>query len=133
MSLALELAGEASLRATPLPVAGAFHSPLMRPAADRLGEALAKTIILQPRCPVVSNVTALPHQPIGAASWADEIRRRLVDQLTAPVRWEASCRWIIGTIKGEWHEVAPGKTLAGLMRRIDRAIKVNTHDDPSEA
>lgn len=116
------------LRATMLTVAGAFHSPLMQPAADRLSAALAKTPIKAPRCTVVSNVTGLPHEPS-----VDLIRRRLVEQLTSPVRWSQSCQWMAANVKGEYHEVAPGKTLAGLMRRIDKTIKVQAHDTPGEA
>jgi len=116
------------LRATMLVVAGAFHSPLMKPAADRLSAALAKTPIKAPRCTVVSNVTSLPHE-----ASVDSIRRRLVEQLTSPVRWSQSCQWMAANVKGEYHEVAPGKTLAGLMRRIEKTIKVQTHDTPEAA
>jgi [acyl-carrier-protein] S-malonyltransferase len=134
-------AGEASkmgLRATVLAVAGAFHSPLMAPAAERLGTALAGTTIREPRCPVLSNVTGLPHQaePHGhgaGVTIAEAIRRRLVEQLTRPVRWESCCRWLAGHAQGEWHEMGPGKTLAGLMRRIDKATKVLTHEQPEPA
>ena len=120
------VAAEMGLRATALVVAGAFHSPLMSPAADRLGAQLARTAIAAPRCTVVANVTALPHDPSP-----DSIRRRLVEQLTSPVRWAQSCAWLAANVKAEIHELAPGKTLAGLMRRIDKSIKVNTHDDPT--
>lgn len=117
------------LRATILPVAGAFHSPLMAPAAERLNAALARTTIHAPRCPVVSNVTARPHAA-DAHPIDQTIRRRLVEQLTSPVRWSHSCQWIISNVKGDFVEVAPGKTLAGLMRRIDKSIKVTSHDTP---
>jgi [acyl-carrier-protein] S-malonyltransferase len=130
---AIEVAGKLGLRATALPVAGAFHSPIMQPAADRLAAALAKTPIKPPRCPVMSNVTALPHAPETAAGGTIEaaIRARLVAQLTHPVRWAEDCTYLSGHMKGEYHELAPGKTLAGLMRRIDKSIKVETHDEPS--
>lgn len=119
------------LRAAPLPVVGAFHSPIMAPAAQRLAAALAKASIRAPRCPVVSNVTALPHAPDGGVTIEDAIRRRLVEQLTSPVRWAQSCAFLAGPNKGaDFHELAPGKALAGLMRRIDRAIKVVPHDEP---
>jgi [acyl-carrier-protein] S-malonyltransferase len=62
----------------------------------------------------------------------DEIKARLVEQLTAPVRWEASCRWLAGNKSGAWQELAPGKTLAGLMRRIDKNVKVVSHDEPTQ-
>jgi [acyl-carrier-protein] S-malonyltransferase len=132
---AVGVAGGMGLRAAVLPVAGAFHSPLMAPAAARLGEALAATAIEEPRCPVMSNVTALPHAGIGAGSMADGIRRRLVEQLTSPVRWAGCCEWLIGNGGGlggsEFVELSPGKALGGLMRRIDRGTRVKSYDDPT--
>jgi [acyl-carrier-protein] S-malonyltransferase len=133
------------LRATVLPVAGAFHSPLMAPAARRLGDALAKVTVNQPHAVVVSNVTAHPYPP-QSANTAEQIRARLVEQLTSPVRWSASCTWLAQGVWGggtfmagqpggggaEYHELAPGKTLAGLMRRIDKSIKVHTHETPAD-
>ena len=124
-------ATEKGLRSAVLPVAGAFHSPLMAPAAQRLAQALAKTDIRDPRCPVVSNVTPQPHGPAGGRTMADSIRQRLVEQLTSPVRWEQSCRTLISAGgSAEFHELAPGATLAGLMRRIDKPTKVTSHDKP---
>lgn len=124
----------AGLRATPLPVAGAFHSPLMDPAADRLAEALAGASIdadALAACPVYSNVTAQPHERD-----ADSIRTRLAEQLTHPVRWALGCQNLLADVAdglGEgvsWHELAPGKSLAGMMKRIDRSVAVNIHDTP---
>jgi [acyl-carrier-protein] S-malonyltransferase len=120
----------AGLRATPLPVAGAFHSPLMRPAAERLQAALAAVEIREPTCPVLSNVTGRPHQPEPGVTMGEAIRRRLVEQLTSPVRWAACCQWLAANASGEFVELAPGKTLSGLMRRIDRAMKVQSYDEP---
>ena len=134
---AVGVAESLGLRATPLPVAGAFHSPLMQPAADRLGAALEQTPIVEPTVSVVSNVTARPHVAPGGGTIAAEIRRRLVEQLTSPVRWSQSCEWLAsshpcGSGSGgvSYHEVAPGRTLSGLFRRIDRSIEVQTHDQP---
>lgn len=124
---AATVAGDMGLRATPLVVAGAFHSPLMQPAADRLSQALAKAAIRVPRAPVISNVTARAHDSESS------IRTRLVEQLTSPVRWSQSCQWLATNVKAEFHELAPGKTLAGLMRRIDKNVKVITHDEPDQA
>ncbi|MFN7019737.1 MAG: ACP S-malonyltransferase [Phycisphaerales bacterium] len=128
---AVEVAGTMGLRATALPVAGAFHSPIMKPAADRLRTALAATPMHPPSCTVYSNVTAAAHEP-----GVDSIRSRLVEQLTMPVLWDRGCKAMIAGLAGrgggvvEFHELAPGKTLAGLMRRIDKSTKVDTHDEP---
>ncbi|MBX3356952.1 MAG: ACP S-malonyltransferase [Phycisphaeraceae bacterium] len=130
---AIEAAGTVGVRATPLPVAGAFHSPIMAPAAERLALALKRTAIRPPRCAVVSNVTALPHEADGSGTIEESIRRRLVEQLTSPVRWSQSCQWLASgwpADRAEYHELAPGKTLAGLMRRIEKTIKVAAHDEP---
>lgn len=131
---AVEVASASGLRATALSVAGAFHSPLMQPAADRLAKALEEVEVKAPKCIVVSNVTSAPHGtgPDEGANVVDAIKRRLVEQLTAPVRWSQSCQWMIANVKGEMHELAPGKVLAGLMRRIDKSAKVTTHDEPGE-
>ncbi|MCE2652981.1 MAG: ACP S-malonyltransferase [Planctomycetaceae bacterium] len=123
-------AGKIGLRATALAVAGAFHSPIMAPAAQQLGEALARTAISAPQCTVYANVTAQPH-PAGADAPA-VIRARLVEQLTSPVRWAESCAAMAKALpSAEYHELAPGKTLMGLYRRIDKAVRVNTHDEPA--
>jgi [acyl-carrier-protein] S-malonyltransferase len=127
---AIDTAHELSLRATPLSVAGAFHSPLMRPAADRLKAALANTEFKAPVCPVLSNVTGQPHEAQGDLSLEDTIRKRLVEQLTMPVRWIENCQWLAKNVEGEYHELAPGKVLKGLMRRIDKSISVEAHDEP---
>ncbi|MBX3385004.1 MAG: ACP S-malonyltransferase [Phycisphaeraceae bacterium] len=129
---AVEVAGSMGLRATALPVAGAFHSPLMSPAADRLGEKLESTPMSAPRVDVMSNVTGEAHDRSGDASAVvGMIRRRLVEQLTKPVRWEQNCRGLVGRAGGaDFVELAPGRTLAGLMRRIDKATKVLAYDEP---
>lgn len=119
------IAAERGIRFARLPVAGAFHSSLMAPAAERLREALAETSINAPACPVLANVTAEPH-----TNDPDSIRTLLVRQLTEPVRWAESCLWMNQNLSGVYHELAPGKVLAGLMRRIDRQTKVASHDEP---
>ena len=122
----LTVAGELGLRATPLKVAGAFHSPIMQPAADRLSEALDKTEWFGLHCPVLSNVTGTPHE-----GEIDSIKKRLVEQLTSPVRWGSSIQWAIANLPGQFVELAPGKVLSGLMRRIDKATKVENHAEPA--
>lgn len=122
---AVAVASGMGLRATALAVAGAFHSPLMAPAAERLEAALKSTDLRAPLCPVMSNVTAQPHE-----ADPESIRTRLVEQLTQPVRWSQGCGWLAQEFRGEYHELAPGKVLAGLMRRINKETKVKTHDQP---
>lgn len=111
-------------RAIVLDVAGAFHSPLMAPAAARLAAALADVPIAPPAVPVMANVAAAPH---GSA--ADGIRDALVAQLTSPVRWAACCEALaadeaLGGGGRTWLELAPGKTLGGMMRKINPAVSV---------
>lgn len=118
---ACERAAEAALAAgamktIPLPVAGAFHTCIMRPADERLAEALAGVTILPPQIPVVSNVDALPH------SDPEEIRALLVRQVLSPVRWEDSMRYLLAQGFDQFYEVGPGRVLKGLLKRIDRKI-----------
>ncbi len=122
---AVEVAATMGLRATPLAVAGAFHSPLMAPAAEELAQALERTPLEPPTTPVLSNVTGEPHEAAAAG-----IRQRLVEQVTAPVRWDHCCAYLCAHSTSALHELAPGRVLAGLMRRIDRSRRVTSHDEP---
>ena len=106
------LADEAGAkRVIPLPVSGAFHSPLMAFARDGLAETLDALAISEPSCPVVLNVTAAP------TADPDEIRRRLLEQLTAPVRWAQSLQRMADEGAGRFVEVGTGRGLSGLVRR----------------
>ena len=107
-------------RAIPLKVGGAFHSELMRPAAEGLAEALAGVEIRPPRYPVVSNVDARP------AGDADAIRQKLIAQITSPVRWWESMQYLLAKGADEFYEIGPGRVLAGLMRRIDSGRRVRS-------
>jgi len=126
---ALKEADSMGLRATALQVAGAFHSPLMQPAADRLAEALRAVKWQRLSMLVVSNVTARPHE----ASDSSSVSRLLVEQLTRPVRWAQSMAWLTKENPGRYVELAPNKVLSGLMRRIDRGVRVETGDAPHVA
>ena len=123
---AVDVAAQMGFKPTPLAVAGAFHSPLMQPAADRLAEALEKVQWNAPNVTVLSNVTAKPHD----ADDVDSIKARLIEQLTHPVRWSQSMQWAVENVPGDFVELAPGKVLSGLMRRIDRGAKVQNFDTP---
>ncbi len=121
------VADKMGLRSTQLSVAGAFHSPLMQPAADRLAEALDKADWSTPGVTVMSNVTAEPH-----VNDIEAIKQRLVEQLTHPVRWSQSMDHVLAAHPdARLVELAPGKVLAGLMRRIDRKAKVENFAKPS--
>ena len=99
-------------RALLLPVGGAFHSPLMQPAAEELAEGIASVEFRQPVCPVYQNVTALPTTDPA------EIRRNLLAQLTAPVRWTQTVLNMAADGADEFVETGPGKVLKGLLSKI---------------
>ena len=99
-------------RALPLPVGGAFHSPLMEPAAAELAEGIENTLFKVPVCPVYQNVTA------KATSDAEEIKANLLAQLTSPVRWTQSIRSMIQDGGDHFIELGPGKVLQGLIAKI---------------
>jgi [acyl-carrier-protein] S-malonyltransferase len=103
-------------RIIPLAVAGAFHTPLMKPADDQVAEALAAIAITSPRFPIYSNVDAAPH------SDPDDLRRTLVAQVTAGVRWEDSIRQMLADGFDTFYEIGPGRVLTGLLKRIDRKV-----------
>lgn len=114
---AAELAEEmGAMKTVPLPVAGAFHTELMRPADEALAEVLAGIELRSPEIPVVSNVDARPHRA------PEEIRELLVRQVVSPVYWEDSIRYLVGEGFDQFYEVGPGRVLRGLLRRIDRKL-----------
>lgn len=104
-------------RALVLPVGGAFHSPLMKPAQEELEEAINLTKFNQPVCPVYQNVTA------SAVSNPEEIKRNLIAQLTAPVKWNQTVQQMISDGATSFIEVGPGKVLQGLVKKINREIE----------
>lgn len=106
-------------RALKLKVGGAFHSPCMEPARAELAEAIARTEIHTPICPVYQNVDAKPHID------PEEIKANLVAQLTAPVRWTQTVKNMIADGATEFVEVGPGKVLQGLVAKIDRNATVS--------
>jgi [acyl-carrier-protein] S-malonyltransferase len=112
---ACELAkSKGARRALPLPVAGAYHSPLMATAQPKLSAELAKVALRPAAVTVISNVTARPH---GAP---EEIRSRLVEQVTSSVRWEESMRYLLAQGFTRFIELGPGTALSGFMKRIDK-------------
>ena len=105
-------------RALKLPVGGAFHSPLMQPAADALGKAIERTTFHEPMCPIYQNVCALPQTE------PESIRRNLLDQLTSPVRWTQSVNQMIADGATELYEFGPGDVLKNLIRKINPEVTV---------
>ena len=104
-------------RALLLPVGGAFHSPMMEPAREELAAAIEATTFSKPICPVYQNVTA------SAVSDADEIKKNLIIQLTAPVKWTQSVQQMIADGATSFTEVGPGKVLVGLVNKINRDME----------
>jgi [acyl-carrier-protein] S-malonyltransferase len=110
-------------RAIPLPVAGAYHSPLMASAQPKLQGELAKAKISSPNVPVVSNVNAQPH------TTPEQISARLVEQVTSSVRWEESMRYLLAQGFTRFIELGPGTALSGFMKRINKeALMLNVAD-----
>ncbi|MDR1004824.1 MAG: ACP S-malonyltransferase [Prevotellaceae bacterium] len=106
-------------RALPLKVGGAFHSPLMQPAQVELEAAISATDVHTPKCPVYQNVDALPHtDPVA-------IKKNLVAQLTAPVRWTQSVKNMVADGATDFTECGPGTVLQGLIKKI--APEVQAH------
>ena len=107
-------------RALPLPVGGAFHSPLMEPARVQLEAAIDNTIFNKGVCPVYQNVTAAPSTDL------DLIKENLKIQLTAPVRWTQSVQAMIADGASQFIECGPGKVLQGLVRKINRESETSS-------
>ena len=114
--VALKEAG--ARRALRLNVGGAFHSPLMAPAAEDLKAAILKTDFQKPFCPIYQNVTA------KAATAPEEIRENLLKQLTSPVRWTQSVQNMIADGATEFYEFGPGDVLKGMIRKINPEVQV---------
>ncbi|MCC5943494.1 MAG: ACP S-malonyltransferase [Bernardetiaceae bacterium] len=112
---ALKQAG--AKRVLPLPVGGAFHSPLMMPAREELGEAIEKTVFKAAPCPIYQNVDAKAHTE------AEAIKANLIAQLTSPVRWTQSVQNMAQAEIAKFVECGPGKVLQGLVKKIDRKLE----------
>lgn len=107
-------------RALVLPVGGAFHSPLMEPAREELAEAIENTVFNAPKCPIYQNVTT-----VGVTE-AEEIKKNLISQLTAPVKWTQSVEHMIADGAKLFVEVGPGKVLQGLVKKIERTAETRS-------
>ena len=121
IDMACEKATEAGAkRALKLPVGGAFHSPLMEPARERLAKAIESTPFQEGICPIYQNVAA------KGVSDVQQIKNNLIDQLTAPVKWTQTMQQMIADGCEEVVEVGPGKVLQGLFKKIDRKFPTSS-------
>ncbi len=110
-------------RAIPLPVSGAFHTPLMQPAMEGLSQAVAGLNFQQPTVPVIANVTARP------LATGEEVKTELITQLCNGIQWQRSIEYMINNGVSTFIEIGPGKVLSGLGRRINKdASTVNIGD-----
>jgi [acyl-carrier-protein] S-malonyltransferase len=107
-------------RALKLPVGGAFHSPLMEPARIELEEAIHATTFNEPSCPIYQNVTA------AAVSNPEEIKKNLIAQLTAPVKWTQTMNAMLTDGCSEVVEVGPGKVLQGLFKKVKADLALSS-------
>lgn len=124
---AIEMASDfGARRAMPLPVSAPFHCALMQPAADAMAEALADVEIKAPAVPLIANVVA------GAVNDPDEIRKRLVEQVTGVVRWRESVRYMADSGVTTLYEIGAGRVLSGLARRIERSLETVSVGMPEE-
>ena len=108
------LLAKGAKRALKLPVGGAFHSPLMEPARIELEAAIAQTTVMKPLCPVYQNVDAKPYTN------PEQIKKNLIAQLTAPVRWTQTVENMCNDGIMSYVEVGPGKVLQGLIKKINK-------------
>lgn len=124
-------AKESRAKAMRLNVSAPFHCALMRPAAERLAEALAAVDISAPRAPVIANVDGEPY-PSYSEHGAQGVRERLVRQLTGRVRWETSVRTVVrmGIVRGL--ELGHGRVLANLIKRIDKTFALAAVGSPAD-
>ncbi len=121
---AVKMAEEAGAkRAIPLKVSGAWHSPLMESAKEKLTQEIERTDFVDPKIPLVANVSADYVRDAGS------IKKALIDQVCGIVRWENSMKRIIGDGFDTFIEVGPGKVLSGLLKRINREVRVLNVED----
>ena len=114
-----KLKAEGAKRALPLPVSGAFHSPLMQPAKDELQSAIESTTFNAPKCPVYQNVDAKPYTN------PETIKANLIAQLTSSVRWTATVENMVADGAEDFIECGPGKALQGMIGRINKNVSVH--------
>lgn len=126
VAAACEQIKAASGKVIPLDVSGAFHSSLMRPAAERFSAVVGSMAVVPGQVQVISNVNAQPHQK------TEDIRRNLVAQITSSVQWVASVEYMASQGVSDFIEIGPGKVLRGLSRKIDPNLRVVNIEKPED-
>ena len=126
VAAACELIKAASGKVIPLEVSGAFHSTLMRPAAQKFESAISNVPLVPGPVKVISNVNARPHEKV------EDIRRNLVLQITSSVQWVSSVEYMISQGVSDFIEIGPGKVLRGLLRKIDPNVRVVNIEKPED-
>jgi [acyl-carrier-protein] S-malonyltransferase len=128
MARAMEMAKAAgAVRAIPLQVSGAFHSPLMIPIIAGMTAAIESTPFKDPVIPVIANMTAAP------MTKAEEVKTELINQLTNPVQWQRGIEYMVGQGVDTFIEIGPGKVLTGLIRRINKDVTTLNINDLATA
>ena len=119
LNQAMDLAkAKGAYRAIPLQVSGAFHTPLMQPAVDGMTEIIATLSFSDPVVPIIGNTTAQP------LTTAEAIKQELLEQLCNCIQWQRSVEYMVGDGVSTFIELGPGKVLAGLIKRIDKGVKI---------
>lgn len=119
LNRAADLAKEkGAYRAIPLQVSGAFHTPLMQPAVEGMTEVIATLSFKDPAVPIIGNTTAQP------LTTAEAVKQELLEQLCNCIQWQSSVEYMIGDGVSTFIELGPGKVLAGLIKRIDKGVKI---------
>jgi [acyl-carrier-protein] S-malonyltransferase len=119
LNRAADLAREkGAYRTIPLQVSGAFHTPLMQPAVDGMAGVIAKLSFADPNVPIIGNTTAQP------LTTAEAVKQELLNQLCNCIQWQSSVEYMIGDGVDTFIEIGPGKVLAGLIKRIDKGVKI---------
>jgi len=119
LNQAVELAkSRGAYRVIPLQVSGAFHTPLMQPAVDGMAKVIAKLEFKNPTTPIIGNTIA---QPLATAA---AVKEELLYQLCNCIQWQSSVEYMISQGVSTFIEIGPGRVLAGLIKRIDRSVKI---------
>ena len=116
----MKAAEPAGFKVVPLKVAGAFHSPLMQSGADRMAAELDRVALRQPEKTVYANVTAQPHGDVAS------MKKLLIEQIVSPVRWEQTMQALVAGGEARYVELAPGRVLTGLLKKINRRLPVES-------